>query len=110
MVSFGNCDALVLRLRRDEKKFPLRIEILTPPRRIESPQSETQSNSTHHVNTLATSSCSYWLENISHQGLAAFNSNPSGYQVFRNVKDFGAKGDGELNPTPFPIYRSLCKC
>lgn len=38
----------------------------------------------------ATNTCAYWLENIKHQGIAAFNS-PS-YQVFRNVKDFGAKG------------------
>lgn len=35
---------------------------------------------------------SYWLADISHQGLAAFNSNPSGYKVFRNVKDYGAVG------------------
>jgi hypothetical protein len=28
----------------------------------------------------------YWMETIKHQGTAAFNSNPSGYQVFRNVK------------------------
>jgi hypothetical protein len=34
----------------------------------------------------------YWLELIKHQGISAFNSNPSSYQVFRNVKDFGAKG------------------
>ena len=35
----------------------------------------------------------YWLANIAHQGIAAFNSNPSGYTVFRNVKDYGAKGN-----------------
>jgi hypothetical protein len=35
--------------------------------------------------------CSYWLEDIQHQGVAAFNIDPM-YQVFRNVKDFGAKG------------------
>ena len=35
---------------------------------------------------------SYWLADITHQGIAAFNPNPS-YQVFRNVKDFGAKGE-----------------
>lgn len=35
--------------------------------------------------------CSYWLENIQHQGVAAFNPDAS-YQVFRNVKDFGAVG------------------
>lgn len=28
----------------------------------------------------------YWMQSIKHQGLAAYNSNPSGYQVFRNVK------------------------
>jgi glucan 1,3-beta-glucosidase len=33
---------------------------------------------------------SYWYENIAHQGISAFG--PSGYQVYRNVKDFGAKG------------------
>jgi glucan 1,3-beta-glucosidase len=37
---------------------------------------------------------SYWLADIKHQGIAAFNPDPN-YQVFRNVKDFGAKG--ELN-------------
>lgn len=34
----------------------------------------------------------YWLANIGHHGIAAFNSNPSSYTVFRNVKDYGAKG------------------
>jgi len=45
------------------------------------------------------SSCSYWMEDIKHQGIASFNANPSGYQVFRNVKDFGAKGDGNTDDT-----------
>lgn len=35
---------------------------------------------------------SYWLADIRHQGVAAFNPDTT-YQVFRNVKDFGAKGD-----------------
>jgi len=35
---------------------------------------------------------SYWLEGIKHQGVAAFNPSPATYQIFRNVKDFGAKG------------------
>jgi glucan 1,3-beta-glucosidase len=39
----------------------------------------------------ATASCSYWLENIKHQGISAFNPDTN-YTVFRNVKDFGAKG------------------
>jgi len=32
----------------------------------------------------------YWYEQISHQGISAFG--PSGYAVYRNVKDYGAKG------------------
>jgi glucan 1,3-beta-glucosidase len=36
---------------------------------------------------------SWWLEQIEKQGMAAFNNNPAGYKVFRNVKDYGAKGE-----------------
>ncbi|KAJ5292368.1 Endochitinase B1 [Penicillium atrosanguineum] len=42
---------------------------------------------------------SYWLADITHQGIAAFNSNPSTYKVFRNVRDYGAKGDGVTDDT-----------
>ena len=38
----------------------------------------------------ATPSSSYWYQNIAKQGVAPFA--PSGYQVYRNVMDFGAKG------------------
>ena len=41
----------------------------------------------------------YWLEKIKHQGIAAYNPDPTGYKVFRNVKDYGAVGDGVADDT-----------
>jgi glucan 1,3-beta-glucosidase len=32
----------------------------------------------------------FWMESVKHQGISPLG--PSGYTVFRNVKDFGAKG------------------
>lgn len=34
----------------------------------------------------------YWLNDLSGKGKAPFNPNPNGYKVFRNVKEYGAKG------------------
>src|SRR6266480_1193448 len=53
------------------------------------PQSPT---STSVPSASQTASCSYWLEDIKHQGISAFNSDTN-YTVFRNVKDYGAKGN-----------------
>lgn len=41
----------------------------------------------------------FWFELIEHNGRATYNPNPDTYQVFRNVKDFGAKGDGVTDDT-----------
>ncbi|KAH9872286.1 hypothetical protein IAQ61_005121 [Plenodomus lingam] len=41
----------------------------------------------------------YWLETIERQGKAPFNPTPDSYQVFRDVKKMGAKGDGVTDDT-----------
>lgn len=41
----------------------------------------------------------YWLADIKHQGIASFNPNSKDYKIFRNVKDYGAKGDGVSDDT-----------
>ena len=43
-------------------------------------------------------STSYWVANIQRNGQAAFNPN-SNYVIYRNVKDFGAVGDGVTDDT-----------
>jgi glucan 1,3-beta-glucosidase len=40
---------------------------------------------------------SYWLSSIQRQGTVPFGG--SGYQIYRNVKDFGAVGDGSADDT-----------
>ena len=40
----------------------------------------------------------WWLGSIERQGAAAFNTDSS-YKVFRNVRDYGAKGDGTTDDT-----------
>lgn len=34
----------------------------------------------------------HWMQTITRRGKSAYNSNPSTYKVYRNVKDYGAKG------------------
>jgi glucan 1,3-beta-glucosidase len=40
---------------------------------------------------------SYWLASIKRQGTVAFGN--SDFQIYRNVRDFGAKGDGSTDDT-----------
>ncbi|KAF2721657.1 glycoside hydrolase family 55 protein [Polychaeton citri CBS 116435] len=46
-----------------------------------------------------TDECDYWYADVKHQGIAAFNADPAGYEVYRSVKDYGAKGDGVTDDT-----------
>jgi hypothetical protein len=45
----------------------------------------------------AAATSSYWLASITRQGTVAYGT--AGYQIFRNVKDFGATGDGSTDDT-----------
>ena len=45
----------------------------------------------------ATGATSYWVSSIARQGTVAFGD--AGYKVYRNVKDYGAKGDGSSDDT-----------
>ncbi|KAK2865261.1 hypothetical protein FQN49_003754 [Arthroderma sp. PD_2] len=47
----------------------------------------------------STQASDYWISSIKRQGIAPFNGGGAGYKVFRNVKDFGAKGDGSSDDT-----------
>ncbi|KAF9472908.1 glucan 1,3-beta-glucosidase [Pholiota conissans] len=56
----------------------------------------------HHEATSVPSTASdnvFWMEKIKHQGISPFNPDPTNYKVFRNVKDYGAVGDGVHDDT-----------
>ena len=55
-------------------------------------ETKVAANAKSSIVAAAAADTPYWLADIAHQGVAAFNPNPSGYKVFRNVKDYGAKG------------------
>ncbi len=61
--------------------------------------------STPRVNNLVAEACSlsptnpstFWYETITHNGISPFISGGASWTVFRNVKNYGAKGDGSTN-------------
>ncbi|KAL1887501.1 hypothetical protein Cpir12675_006527 [Ceratocystis pirilliformis] len=47
-----------------------------------------------------TGASNWWFAKIKRQGTVAYSTeNADGYSIFRNVKDFGAKGDGSADDT-----------
>lgn len=57
----------------------------------------TSTASSSGISPSAPACTDYWLANIQHQGLAPYAA--AGYKVFRNVLDYGAKGDGIADDT-----------
>ncbi|TFK19768.1 glucan 1,3-beta-glucosidase [Coprinopsis marcescibilis] len=53
----------------------------------------------HLGNGLAKPNDPWWMETIKHQGTSPTNPEPQSYRPFRNVKDFGAVGDGVHDDT-----------
>ncbi|KAI9803893.1 MAG: hypothetical protein M1825_001773 [Sarcosagium campestre] len=47
----------------------------------------------------ATANSTYWLANIPRRGYPAYNPDPTNLKIFRNVKDYGATGDGSTDDT-----------
>lgn len=41
----------------------------------------------------------FWYEEIEHNGISPFIANGSSWKVYRNVRDYGAKGDGHHDDT-----------
>ena len=62
------------------------------------PQEQSFSNTTVPASQIQLTSSSYWVSQIQRNGRAAFNPD-SDYTIYRNVRDFGAIGDGVADDT-----------
>lgn len=63
-------------------------------------QSESSTSNVDELQArIAANSDGYWLNDMSGKGIAAFNPNPYGYKVFRNIRDYGAVGEFKDNLT-----------
>lgn len=72
----------------------------------------TPNNSTNITTQVdAAAASSWWFASITRQGTVPFGT--AGYKVFRNVMDYGAKGDGSSDDTvsshPIPWPGSLVR-
>ena len=76
--------------------------LLAPASLVEASPVAHPLNGTHGGNSskpnAAAASSNYWLANIQRQGVVAFGA--PGFQIYRNVMDFGAKGK------PKPIFNT----
>ncbi|KAM3423057.1 hypothetical protein BST61_g524 [Cercospora zeina] len=64
-----------------------------------SPAAQAAAAPAPQADSAAAAASSYWLATISREGGTVWGGNDTSYKIFRNVKDFGAKGDGATDDT-----------
>lgn len=64
-------------------------------------------SNTHELAVSKQAASSYWVANIKRQGTVPFGGS-SNYEVFRNVKDFGAMGESRPHDVRHGMRRLTC--